>query len=98
DKLVTGVQTCALPICLPNACSAAAIGSRRSPRKRNTRVVEVLIREERAVMTIGAVGLADEETEPRLFIRIECARAIVDSARELRSEERRVGKGRESRR
>src|SRR5205823_15040142 len=92
DKLVTGVQTCALPI-LPS-CLRGQLTQRehtqRQPRDRRDVLHAVDLIRDRSVHDLRAeVGLPQKRPGPR----VERLKISIAAAREERSEERRVGKG-----
>src|SRR5205823_8159469 len=92
DKLVTGVQTCALPISLPMARSALLVGRTLADLGRNVFVVILMVAVGFAVGFRIHGGVLDFLAACALVLLFGYALSWVFASIGLRSEERRVGK------
>src|SRR5207244_7256647 len=82
DDLVTGVQTCALPICRPSEQPPVPVGIPLSNRR------DVFVLRDVPARTVVVPALADRDKLSKLAASDDLADALL-----VRSEERRVGKG-----
>src|SRR5205823_9824345 len=85
DKLVTGVQTCALPICIINVANIFGIGSIRIEKRLG---LVVTLKDWHELEEVDRIGL-DQESYEILGLQVPHVTIPVKPGR---SEERRVGK------
>src|SRR2546425_9947847 len=89
DKLVTGVQTCALPIWTRRVRPRARLGPERVTRQElKQRVHEAIERHAQAIIAVGE----EIRRHPELGFKELQTAALVEAEFRRRSEERRVGK------